>query len=426
MSGTVCLEITRLGAQGDGVADTADGPLFVPFALPGEKVTTELTEGRARLVAVATSSHDRVPPICRHFTACGGCALQHLARPAYAAWKSRLVVDALAARAITEVPLRPLIAVGTGERRRAAFSAQRVAAGVVLGFHEVRGSRIVDLAECPVLSADIVAALPGLRRLLQTVLPRDGEARILVTSTATGLDVVVEGLPAKLTATQRSALAAAATSLRLARLVLGRDVVYSAAAPMVPFPPAEVLLPEGAFLQVAASTETAMAELIAAALGKAKRVADLYCGCGTFTFAMARKATVLAVDSSAAAVKALADAARRAQGLKRIETKVRDLAHEPLSRKELEGFDAVVLDPPRAGARAQCDMLARSAVATVVAVSCNPATLARDLRILIDSGYRIESVTPVDQFLFSPHVEVVAVLRRAVTAAGKAAAGSPA
>lgn len=412
MTDPIRLHITRLGAQGDGIAETGSGPVYVPFALPGETVTVEVAGERGRLVAVETQSPDRIVPLCRHFTACGGCALQHLARPAYEAFKRGLVEQALAARGIAGGLIKDLIAVAPGERRRAAFSARRSASGVVLGFHEEKGDAIVDIAECPVLAPEIVAVLPGLRAMLAPLMPRDGEARVLATLTASGVDIVVEGLPAKLSADTRATLATAADELRLVRLALGRDVVYATAKPTVRFPPAEVALPEGAFLQAAPSAETAMAELIASTVGKARRVADLYCGCGTFTFALARKASVLAVDSSAESIAALADGARRAQGIKKIETRVRDLAHEPLSRKELEGIDAVVLDPPRAGARAQSEMLAKSRVPVVVAVSCNPATLARDLRILLEAGYRLEAVTPVDQFLFTPHVEVVAVLRR--------------
>lgn len=412
MTDPIRLHITRLGAQGDGIAETGSGPVYVPFALPGETVTAEVAGERGRLVAVETQSPDRIVPLCRHFTACGGCALQHLARPAYEAFKRGLVEQALAARGIAGGTIKDLIPVAPGERRRAAFSARRSVSGVVLGFHEEKGDAIVDIAECPVLAPEIVAGLPGLRAMVAPLMPRNGEARVLATLTASGVDVVVEGLPAKLSADTRATLATAAGELRLVRLALGRDVVYATAKPTVRFPPAEVALPEGAFLQAAPSAETAMAELIASAVGKARRVADLYCGCGTFTFALARKASVLAVDSSAESIAALADGARRAQGVKKIETRVRDLAHEPLSRKELEGFDAVVLDPPRAGARAQSEMLAKSKVPVVVAVSCSPATLARDLRILLDAGYRLEAVTPVDQFLFTPHVEVVAVLRR--------------
>lgn len=412
MSEPVRLEIASLGAQSDGVAAGAEGPVYVPYALPGEIVLAEVTGERGRLIAVERPSQVRVAPQCRHFTSCGGCRLQHLARPAYEAWKRELVLQALAARGIADPPLGELITVAPGDRRRATLAARRTAGGVVLGFHEEGGTTIVDLIECPVSSPVIVAALPGLRHLLEPVLAHSDEARVRATVTTQGLDVTIEGIPEKLTARQRAGLARAAHELRLVRLSSGGDPIFSIARPTVPLGAVEVAIPDGAFLQAAQSAEQMMSKLVVTAVGKAKRVADLYCGCGTFTFALARLAPVLAVDSSPGAIAALAEAARHAQGLKRIETRVRDLARDPLSRKELEGFDAVIVDPPRAGARAQAEALARSRVATVVAVSCNAATLARDVRILMDAGYVLRSVVPIDQFLFSPHVEVVAVLKR--------------
>lgn len=412
MTEPVRLDISSLGAQGDGVARTGDHVVYVPFALPGETVLAEVTGERGRLIAVETPAPDRIAPVCRHFTRCGGCLLQHLARPAYEDWKRSQLVQAFAARGITGVPVGDMITVAPGERRRAAFTARRTAGGVVIGFHEDRGHAVVDLEECPVASHAIVAALPGLRRLLEPVLPRNGDARVRVTLTVSGLDVAVDGLPAKLSAGQRAQMARTACEMGLVRLASGSDVVYAVGKPVVVLGATEVTLPDGAFLQAVVSAEKALAGLVVAAVGKSRRVADLYCGCGTFAFALATRATVLAVDSSVDAIAALAEASRHAKGLKRIETRVRDLAHDPLSRKELEGFDAVVFDPPRAGARTQCEMLVKSKVATIVAVSCNPATLARDVRILLDGGFALDSVAPIDQFLFSPHVEVVAVLRR--------------
>ncbi len=412
MSDLVRLQVASLGAQGDGVVPGPDGPVYVPFALPGESVLVEVTGERGRLVAVERPSPDRVAAQCRHFTSCGGCRMQHLARPAYEAWKRELVLQAFAARGIADPRLGELITVASGERRRAALSARRTAGGVVLGFHEECGTAIVDLAECPVTSPAIVAALPGLRRLLEPVLPHSGEARVRVTVATQGLDVTIEGLPEKLSAPHRAGLARAAQELRLVRLASGGDLIFAVARPTVRLGGVEVAIPDGAFLQAAQSAEQAMATRVVAAVGKARRIADLYCGCGTFTFALAGRAPVLAVDSSPDAIAALAEAARHAKGLKRIETRVRDLARDPLSRKELEGFDAVVVDPPRAGARAQAEALGRSGVAKVVLISCNAATLARDARILLNAGYELQSVIPVDQFLFSPHVEIISVLHR--------------
>jgi 23S rRNA (uracil1939-C5)-methyltransferase len=412
MGDTQSVDIARLGAQGDGIAETPSGPVYVPYALPGEQVMAETHGERARLVAVLTASPERVPPVCRHFTHCGGCALQHLERTAYLAWKREIVAAAFAARGI-EAPVAHVISVGLGARRRATLSARRTGRGVVLGFHEAKGHDIVDLQECPVTASAIVRALPGLKRLIEPLVSRRLPVRLTVTLAANGLDVAIEDFPGELGADARERLASAAASCQLARLTIAGDTLYQSTVPAVRFGPANVVLPPRTFLQAAPAAESEMVRLVTAAVGSARRVADLFCGLGTFTFPLATTATVLAVDGERQAISALENAAKRTPGVKPIEAKVRDLFREPLSMKELERFDAVVLDPPRAGAAAQAAMLAKSRVGTIVAVSCNPATLARDTRILVDGGYSLERVTPIDQFLFSPHIEAVAVLRRA-------------
>ena len=207
-------------------------------------------------------------------------------------------------------------------------------------------------------------------------------------------------------------MAASAVRHGFARLVVNGETIAMARAPAFQFGGVDVELPHRPFVQAVEASEGEMVRLALAATAKAKRVADLFCGLGTFTFPLARRARVLAVDASKTSIAALEAAARRAQGLKPIETKVRDLFRMPLAAKELEGFDAVVFDPARSGAQAQSEELARSKVGSVVAVSCNPGTLARDVRILVDGGYSLESVTPIDQFLFAAHVEAVAVLHR--------------
>jgi 23S rRNA (uracil1939-C5)-methyltransferase len=411
MGDTQAIDIARLGAQGDGIAETPSGPVYVPYALPGEQVMAETHGERARLVAVLSASAERIAPVCRHFTHCGGCALQHLERTAYLAWKREIVSAAFAARGI-EVPVAHVISVGLGARRRATLSARRTGRGVVLGFHEAKGHDIVDLQECPVTASAIVRALPGLKRLIEPLTSRRLPVRLTVTLAANGLDVAIEDFPGELGADARERLARAAAACQLARVTIAGDTLYQSTVPAVRFGQANVVLPPRAFLQAAPAAEAEMVRLVTAAVGSARRVADLFCGLGTFTFPLATSATVLAVDGERQAVTALESAAKRTPGVKPIEAKVRDLFREPLSVKELERFDAVVFDPPRAGAAAQAAMLAKSRVGTIVAVSCNPATLARDVRILIDGGYRLERVTPIDQFLFSPHIEAVAVLRR--------------
>ena len=412
MPDTQQLTIARLGAQGDGIADTPAGVVYVAFTLSGETVRAEVDGERGRLIEVLTGSADRTLPICRHFARCGGCTAQHMAPERYLAWKADQLRAAFTQRGLVIEP-KPVVAIGPGQRRRAVFSAIRTGRGVVLGFHEAGTHDIVDLECCPVLSPEIEKALPGLRALIEPLLSRRGEARITVTAADNGLDVSVEETSRELDAALRSEVAKAAADLRLVRFAVGGDQIYESAAPELRFGKATAIPPAGVFLQASREAERRMAELILAALPKrTKRVADLFCGLGTFTFPLAARTEILAIDGDAKAIEALKRAANHATALKPIEARTRDLFREPLSRKELEGFDAVVMDPPRAGAKAQSEMLAKSKVGTVIAVSCAPATLARDVRILVDAGYKLESITPIDQFVFSAHVEAVAVLRR--------------
>ncbi len=411
MGDTQALDIARLGAQGDGVADTPAGQVFVPYALGGERVQADVRGERGRLIAVTAPSPDRIAPVCRHFTHCGGCAVQHLRGPAYLAWKREMVANAFASRGIG-APVTHVVSVGQGARRRAAFSARRTGRGVALGFHEAKGVEIVDLQECPVTASAIVRALPGLRRMVEPLMSRRAPGRVVVTLAANGLDVAIEDVPGNLAPDVLQFVAGEAAALKLARLTLAGETIYQSTVPAVRFGAANVVLPARSFLQAAPVAEAEMVRLVIAAVGDAKRVADLFCGMGTFTFSLAQRAPVLAVDGDKQAIAALESAAKRTPGLKPIETKVRDLFREPLSARELVGFDAVVFDPPRAGAATQAASLAETSIKTVVAVSCNPATLARDARILIDAGYKLERVTPIDQFLFSPHIEAVAVFRR--------------
>ncbi len=404
------LVISRVGAQGNGVANASGAPLYVAFTLAGERVRVGTSGDRWRLIDVLSASPDRVAPVCRHFGTCGGCALQHMAPVVYQAWKRDQVIAAFAARGIE--PVVGVLVSPHGKRRRAVFTAQRADAGVTLGFHEAASHNLIDLAECPVLDNRIVAALPGLRDLVEPLMARRGESRLTVTLTRAGLDVALEGIERQLTPDVRTRVAARAAALNLARLSIASDPVYQALPPFMRFGTADVVIPPGAFVQAVEDAETRIASLLVAELGKAKAVADLFSGIGAFTFALAAKAKVSAFDSDAIAIAALAAGVKTATGIKPVVARVRDLLREPLSAMELNDFDAVVFDPPRAGAEAQAKMLAKSKVKTVLAVSCNPATLARDARILIDGSYRLVAVTPIDQFHYTPHVEAVAVFRR--------------
>jgi 23S rRNA (uracil1939-C5)-methyltransferase len=401
------VEIASIGAQGDGIARMTGRDVHVPFALPGELWRL----GGAAPPEMLRAHPERAVPACPHFGTCGGCVAQHMPDALYADWKRGIVVQAFRHRGI-EAPVGDLFRVPPGSRRRITVYARRQAKSLRLGFHRAGSHDILDVAECPIAVSQLVSLLPALREMLEPVLIGRAEAAITLLATSAGVDVSLRFTHLGPMRRHTPRLATLAARHGLARLTVDGDTVLLARQPTVAFGGVEVAPPPGAFVQAVEASQAEMVRLALAATGKARRVADLFCGLGTFTFPFARGARVLAVDSDADALAALAAAAKRASGLKPVETKVRDLYRMPLSARELEGFDAVVLDPARSGAQAQAAQLARSRVATVVAVSCNPGTLSRDVRILIDGGYALESVTPIDQFLYAAHVEAVAILRR--------------
>jgi 23S rRNA (uracil1939-C5)-methyltransferase len=393
------------------VAQGPSGQLFVPFTLPGELVKVEVApdKSRAEALAILEPSPERIAPVCQYFGTCGGCALQHMDLGSYLAWKREQVVAALASRGL-EVPVEEVRAVPLASRRRGVFSLGRTARGVALGYRGARSHGIVDIAACPVLSPGLASRLPKLKAALTPLLGGKREARITVTEIGEGLDLVVEGI--RPSPSLLAKLAAARAGIGAARITVGEECVILAGEPTVRLSGAEVRLPPGAFLQASREAEAALVGLVKQGAGRSKRVADLFAGIGTFTFALAASTEVDAFEQDEEAIAALAGAARVTPKLKPVRTFSRDLFRAPLLARELARYDAVVLDPPRSGARAQAEALAASKVPKVIMVSCNPGTCARDLRILLDGGYRITRVVPVDQFLFSPHIELVAVLER--------------
>jgi 23S rRNA (uracil1939-C5)-methyltransferase len=406
------IEIDAVGAQGDGLAS---GGLFIPLTLPGEQVRAVIQGDRAEMIEILRASSDRVAPRCIHFGDCGGCALQHWAAEPYLAWKSEQIRLALG-RVHIETDILPAYAAAPGTRRRLALHARREGRQVKLGFKARRSWRLVDLDDCIVAQRQLVAALPALRRLAGAFLEHPKSAPTLhVTWTASGLDVDVTGVERKsggLSADARLRSAQAAEAANMARVTLAGETVFQAREAMVRIGTATVALPPGAFLQASAEAEAVMAAFAAQAIAGATRVADLFCGVGAFTFRLAEVASVHAADSAAPAVQALISALGSAPGLKAVTAETRDLTRRPLLAMEMKKLDAVVFDPPRAGALEQAGEIARSKVAVAVGVSCNPATFARDARVLVDAGFRLEQVKPVDQFLWSPHVELVGVFRR--------------
>jgi 23S rRNA (uracil1939-C5)-methyltransferase len=400
------VDIVRLGAQGDGIARVADGERFVPFALPGERVR-EVPRGLPGILS--SPNPERRVPICKHFGVCGGCVAQHMSGELYADWKRGIVVEALRHRGI-DADVAQLAHIPPASRRRAVLTAKRTDSGIVLGYHRRKSNELFAVEECPVLDSSIVDQFAELRTLAATLgVP---SVRLTVLTTSSGLDIALDTEKPVRPSGVALVVQAAASLARVARIAVNGEVAFERVRPALDIDGANMTPPPGTFVQAVAEAERMMADAILKATPKAKRIADVFAGIGTFTLRLARRARVLAVDSDRRAIAALEAAARQTPGLKPIESRVRDLFRDPLSPRELDGYDAVVFDPPYAGAKAQAEALARGKVPILVAVSCNPATLARDLRILADGGYRIDKVLPIDQFLYAAHVETVAILRR--------------
>lgn len=399
------LEVQRLGHRGDGIAE---GHILVPGALPGELAEGELHDGRMVAPRILTPSPDRVAPPCAHYGTCGGCALMHAGDGFVARWKAGVVTTALAAQGVT-ASVAGIATSPPRSRRRAVFSGRRVKSGALVGFHARASDVVVDIRDCHVIRPAIQAALPLLRRITVAGASRSGELSLAVTETGSGLDVAVTGGKA-LDAALFSALSALAEEGDLARLTWDGAAI-TRRPPVMRFGRAQVVLPPGGFVQATAEGEAALLAVVRKAVSGAARVVDLFSGAGTFTLPLAAQSEVHAVEGLPESLAAL-DQAWRGAGLRKVTHEARDLARRPLLPDELARFDAIVIDPPRAGAEAQAREIAASAVPTVAWVSCDPVNFARDARILAQSNLRISALYVVDQFRWSPHVELVAIFCR--------------
>jgi 23S rRNA (uracil1939-C5)-methyltransferase len=409
----VKVTIERLGHDGDGVAQVDGAPVFVPFTVPGDRVRIARDGARGEVLERLADGPARAEPACAHFSVCGGCKLQHLSQEAYAAFKRAQVEGTLAQRGIKGAEIGPLVALAPGTRRRAALSFRRTQEGTVLGFHKARRHDLVDLKECPVLLPAIVARLSDLRGFLAETFAPGAQGMLAVLNSEAGLDVALTLARAPEDARRlRLSLAEGARKLDLARIALDGEVIVERRPPVLHVAGIPLAPPPGAFVQASADAERVLIQHVLEGVGAARKVADLFAGLGTFSLALAQRAAVHAVDGNEALLAALVKAARHSRGLKPLTVERRDLFRAPLDAEALSRFEAVVFDPPRAGARAQCERLAASTVARVIAVSCNPASFARDARILLDGGFGLDWVRPVDQFLWSAEIELVAQFSR--------------
>lgn len=396
------LTLTEMGRHGEAVGEAGGRPVYVPYALPNEVVEAEISGSHAQLRKILSPSPDRIEPFCPHFGQCGGCQIQHWRVDAYRDWKRGLVATALENQGIT-AEVEPLIDAQGEGRRRATLHVAKTPSGVIAGFNAARSHDIHPLDHCPILVPALARAPEMARRIGEVI----GNCDVAFTAADNGIDVDV--------ATKRKPtpdLLALVHSDNLTRLSVNREPLVTRFAPEIAIGKTRLRLPAGSFLQATKAGEETLAALVIENVGKAKKVADLFSGVGVFALRLAQRAQVLAADSDKPAITALMEAVRHTPGLKPVEAKARDLFREPLMARELKEFDAVVFDPPRAGAEAQAQQLAKSTVKTVVAVSCDSASFARDARILIDGGYGLKRVTPVDQFAFTAHVETVALFQR--------------
>jgi len=402
--------IDHVGHRGDGVSLSTGEAVYVPYTLGGERVEVASVPGhpdRRRLLAVETASPERVAPFCPHFGVCGGCAIQHWTGERYRAWKRDLVVETLR-QARLECEVADLIdAHGKGRRRMTLHARMGTHEVLKVGFAAANSHDIIPVDRCPILDPGLHGALDAAWALAEPLAPAGKPLDIQITATDNGLDIDIRGsgpLPSKMIA----ALSRLAETHRLARLTRHGELVLQRTPPTIVMGTARVTLPPGSFLQATVAGEETLAALAATYCGRARSIVDLFCGVGPFALRLAARAKIAAFDNDAGAVAALQKAAMATPGLKPVKAEARDLFRRPLMPQELRDVEAVVFDPPRQGALAVAKQLAASAVPIVVAVSCNAATFARDARLLVDGGYRIEGVTPVDQFRHTPHVELVA------------------
>ncbi len=406
------LNIRSMGALGDGLAD---GGVFAPLTLPGERIVARVENQRAEVVDWIETSPDRVVPPCPHFGDCGGCVLQQWASAPYLDWKVGMVRQALGRAGLNAEMCAPYVA-PAGSRRRLGLHARRHGRGALLGFKARRSWRLAPIEVCTIAEERLVAALPLLRRLAAPFFEHPKSAPTLhVTVTDTGLDIDISGVERRkdgLSADARARAAEIAGEGDIARVTMAGETLYQARPALIRMGKATVALPPGGFLQAVAAAEQAMVDFALQASLGARRVADLYCGVGAFTFPLAGLAPVMAADASAPAVASLRAALATAPGLSPIEAAVRDLDRRPVLADELRKIDVVLFDPPRAGAAAQSAEIARSKVPRAIAVSCNLTTFVRDARILIEGGFELERILPVDQFLWSPHIELVGLFNR--------------
>jgi len=398
--------VDRLGQLGDGIIDTPNGEIFAPFTLPGEHIEGNVENGRVNSPKIIKPVSDRIKPACKHFKSCGGCSLQHASDTVISDWKIRKTQDALS-QVNLHPEFRPIINSKAGSRRRATFAAKRTKKGALVGFHGRASDVIIEISECPISDPILLSGMPAFSQFAILGSSRKAVLRISATVSGNSLDVKIDN-GKKLSATEISKFAQICNQFKILRLMWNDDVIAQSNPPSQKMGLADVIPPSGAFLQATKSGEAALIKTVLEIIGPSKRVVDLFAGCGTFALPISSKATVHALEGDANMIAALDSGWRAAGGLHDIKSETRDLFRRPLMPDEFKKIDAIVIDPPRAGAVSQVVEIAKANVGSIAFVSCNPATFARDASILCNNGYNLDWVQVIDQFLWNPHIELVA------------------
>lgn len=411
-------EIRDIGMQGDGVTELNGNIVHVPFTAPGDIVRLRVTGSKGEVLELLRTSEHRKSPSCQHFgpdgDSCGGCSLQHLQADYYLQWKGGVIKRALQHEGLETVNVLPVIASPFQSRRRASFALLRAGGASIAGFHRRQSHQVVDLQECLILRPSLFEVRKTLASLVLPLFQnRNGlKLTVQVTEADNGLDVELSGNldEEDLSLPEREHLAAALEETSIIRLTISGVPLFERIPPVITFGGLSVPLPSGAFLQATSAGEAALQAVVMKGLAQSKTVVDLFSGCGTFTFIAAQKANADAFENDPAAIAAILKTAPQSGNT--VTAIRRDLFRQPLMVPELSKYDTAIIDPPRAGAEEQVNELARSDVQTIISVSCNPKTFARDAALLVAGGYQLNEVQPVDQFTFSPHIEVAAIFKR--------------
>jgi len=395
--------ILTLNSRAEGV--TADGTR-VSRALPGEKVAL----GKENKFKIILPSKDRITPVCTHYKGCGGCSMQHATQSFIKDWKSNVIKSCLSARGLKTI-IKPILTSKTNSRRRVTLHGMKTKKSVTVGFFKRNTHELISTPSCELVNPEILSAFSLFEEITLIGATRKSIIEISVTVSKAGLDLnILNGK--KLENQSIMKITALCENFNIARITWNEDLLANFLNPTIEFQGIAITPPPNAFLQATEEGQEILIENAMLSVFNSDKVIDLFSGCGTFTLPAAKRSEVLAIDKTKSMLSAIEQAWRETSGLKKVTSRSQDLFKEPVGKEELNSFDSAIIDPPRVGAEAQSRELAQSNIKRISSVSCNPKTFSRDAKILVDSGFKLDWVQPIDQFLWSSHIELVAQFSR--------------